>query len=87
MNGDDWELIDGSRTVDLSDVGAPDYRAATVISADGSTHLVLASRDGIGDETATYAASCPQVAHEQVGLLPIEFVKRITITRRKHRKG
>src|SRR5258708_652543 len=84
--GDDTDIIDSRRAVGLGDVGAPDYLAATVISADGSTELVLARRDALGDVTARYQSGCPDAIHEQLGELPLEYIRRITISQRTQRK-
>jgi hypothetical protein len=79
----DWELIDGDRTVGLSDVGAPGYFAATVITGTGETHYVLAQYERLGDDTARYEFNCPAASHEQLGPLPLEYVRRLTISRRR----
>ena len=84
----DDDLIDGRRTVRLADVGCADYVAAAAIKPDGSEHLVLARLDQLGDDTASgYDADCPQATHEQLGPLPLEFVRRLTISRRRSRRG
>jgi hypothetical protein len=80
-------LIDDSRTRCLCDVGRDDYIAATAVAADGREHLVLAQTEAIGDPDVTYDPTCADVAHEQLGALPIEVVRRITITVRTHRCG
>ena len=85
MPGDDWEILDPRRTVGLGDVGSPDHLAATVVSADGAAHLVLARRDALNDPNVRCDATCSDTPHEQLGQLPLEFVKRITITRRNRR--
>jgi hypothetical protein len=43
-------LIDFDRTACLCDAGQPDYLAATAVSEDGSTHLLLAE---LGDVRTT----------------------------------
>jgi hypothetical protein len=35
MTDDNWGIIDGARTAELFDVGAPEYAAATVVGAEG----------------------------------------------------
>lgn len=82
-----WGILDAARTACLCDVGSPDHVAATVVSADGTTHLLLAQRSSINDETARYDASCAEVVHEQLGPLPIGVVRRITIATRAPRCG
>ncbi|UXA14079.1 hypothetical protein KXD97_10025 [Mycobacterium sp. SMC-8] len=83
----DAPIIDAARSVCLRDGGAPEYLAVTAVANDGSEHLVLAQRDSINDDTAVYDATCCDVAHEQLGPLPIEYVRRFTISRRAHRCG
>lgn len=61
MIDDDLNLIDPRRSAELGDVGAPDYTAATVVSADGSTHLVLARRDALGAGGGKYDSDCSDV--------------------------
>jgi hypothetical protein len=78
------DLIDDARTRCLCDVGAPDYLAATAVSADGTAHLLLARADAIGDENTRYDPTCRTIAHEQLGPLPLGVVQRITIARRTH---
>jgi hypothetical protein len=80
-------LIDPDRTTCLCDAGNPDYLAATAVAADGSEHLLLAECDGIGDENVCYDPGCTDVDHEQLGALPIEYVRRLTISRRTHHCG
>jgi hypothetical protein len=81
-------IIDPDRTACLCDLGRPDYLAATAVAADGSEHLVLARCDALGDETVRYDHTCAAAAHDQLGALPIEYVRRITISRRRtHRCG
>lgn len=82
MTDDERSLIDGVRSADLDDVGAPGYRAAVVVSLDGTTNLVLAHRDSIGKPVG-YDPTCADAAHEKTGPLPLELVRRITISRRK----
>ena len=84
---DNANLIDDHHTVCLCDVGRPDYLAAVCVAADGTTHLILAERDSINVDTVRYDRTCAAVAHEQTGPLPIEFVRRITVSRRAHRCG
>jgi hypothetical protein len=80
-------IVDDSRTRCLCDVGRDDYIAATAVAADGSEHLVLASCDALGDDNVTYDPMCTDVAHEQLGELPLEYARRITVSRRTHRCG
>lgn len=83
----DGHLLDYDRSVCLCDVGQADYLAATAIDANGIEHLVLAERSAISDPTVQYESTCRDVAHEQLGALPLESVRRLTISRRAHRCG
>jgi hypothetical protein len=58
--------------------------AATAVDVDGQTHLVLAERDSIGDDSVRYDAGCTAVAHEQLGPLPLETLLRIKINFRTY---
>lgn len=87
MIDDNATLIDSDRTTCLCDAGRPDYWAALVVAADGSEHLVLVEQGSIGDETVRYDRTCSTVVHEQLGALPIEFVRRIAVSTRTHRRG
>lgn len=84
---DNASLIDNHRTACLCDVGQDDYVAATAIAADGTEHLVLAARAAIGDLDVVYDPTCSVVAHEQLGPLPLDVVKRIAVASRTHRCG
>ena len=86
MNGN-ASFIDNCRTVCLCVAGCEDYVAATAIAADGSEHLVLAQLDAIGNPDVGYDPNCSAIAHEQLGALPLEYVRRITISQRTHRCG
>lgn len=78
-------LVDDARSCCLCDVGGPGLIATVALDSDGTEHLVLADRDRIGDDTARVDTSCQTVEHEQVGQLPIDFVRRITVSRRTFR--
>jgi hypothetical protein len=80
------DIIDRRRSAHLSDVGAPDYDAATAIAPDGTEHLVLAKRSIIGDLSAGYDPTCEDVAHEGLGPLPLDVVRRIAVSQRTHPK-
>ncbi|BBY35885.1 hypothetical protein MMAN_58010 [Mycobacterium mantenii] len=73
-------IIDHRRSVALCDVGSH-YIAATVIDSDGIDYLMLASPDDIGTCTL-YDPTCVLAVHEQVGKLPLEYVRRIAVSRR-----
>jgi hypothetical protein len=80
-------FLDPNRSACLCDVGAPGYLAATCIDADGSEHLVVACDAAVGTPAGRWRAGGGDVPHEQLGALPIEFVRRLTISRRTHRCG
>jgi hypothetical protein len=84
MTNDNTNFIDNDRTRCLCDVGQTDYLAATAVAADGSTHLLLAQVDAIGDGNVRYDPTCRDIPHEQLGTLPPEFVRSV---RRTHRCG
>jgi hypothetical protein len=84
---DDALLMDNARAACLCDVGGAGLIATVAVSADGAEHLVLADRDRIGDDKARVDIGCPAAEHEQIGELPIEYVRRITVSRRIHRCG
>jgi hypothetical protein len=81
MNDDRTVIIDNDRSTCLCDTGC-NYIAATVIAADGTEYLMLLRSSDIG-RSAVYDADCVTVGHEQVGQLPLEFVKRIAISGRR----
>jgi hypothetical protein len=81
--GDEVDAIDAARSATLADVGSPDYLAVTLITATGETRFALARRDKVGDLTARYDDSCPDAPHEADGLLPLEYLRRITTNRRR----
>lgn len=81
MADDDFNVIDPSRSACLCDLGCG-YAAVVAVAADGSEHLVLAERSALGDDSVTYDPTCAHVAHEQVAELPLEFVRRLAISRR-----
>lgn len=84
---DNTNFIDNRRTAYLCDVGQPDYIATIALDTDGAEHLVLAQQTAIGDPNVTYDVGCAAAAHEQLGPLPLDVVKRITISSRTHRCG
>ncbi len=83
--GDGFDRLDPRRLARLGDVGLPGYVAAVVVDCDGETNLMLARVDAINDPAATYNAGCPDAPHDQLGPLPIEYVRRLTISRRRRR--
>jgi len=80
-------FIDDARSACLCDVGCPGYSAALLIAPGGAEHLALIEISSIGDEAVRYDSSCTSVQHEQLGALPLDVVRRITISRRIHRCG
>lgn len=54
-----------------------DFLAAPVIKPDGTEHYALIQISASEDENTRYQADCAEVAHEQLGRLPDEFVRRL----------
>lgn len=77
-------IIDGPRSVPLHDVGGGNTLAATLVGVD-FTCLAILDAERIGDGTPI-DAHCRGVRHEQVGKLPIEYVRRIAVSQRTHRR-
>ena len=73
-------LIDPCRTTCLCDAGLPDYLAVTAVNSDGSTVILLAERDSIGDPEVRFDSACPAAPHEQVGPLPPRWQARVALT-------
>jgi hypothetical protein len=73
--------IDGNRTVPLDDVGGGDLLAATLVGVDFTALAILDT--ALIPFGVPIDAHCRSVPHEQLGPLPLEFVRRITITQRK----
>jgi hypothetical protein len=80
-------LIDYERTACLCDVGQPNYWAAVCVTDTGEDVLWLVCKDELGAEHPLCGS--PDQPHEQLGPLALEFVRRITISRRTrtHRCG
>ncbi|OBH35399.1 hypothetical protein A5692_11620 [Mycobacterium sp. E342] len=78
-------FVDDARSALLHDVGGDAYGAAVVCNPDGSTDLVLAWLPGLNNPEVPYAAG-PAPAHEQPGPLPIEVLRRVVETTRRHRR-
>lgn len=78
MSADEESIIDNARSWCLCVAGRDDHDfiAAVAVGVDGSEHLVLAERSTLGKEDVRYHPGCPDVEHEQIGPLPIEFVRR-----------
>ena len=74
-------------TLDRCDAGAPGLIATVAVDSDGAEHLVLADRGRIGDDSARVDTDCRAAEHEQLGALPLPYVKRLTIAQRTHRCG
>jgi hypothetical protein len=87
MTRPESHIIDSLRTACLCDVGCTDFVAVVVVGADGAEHLALAECVSINDEDVTCDTACSGVAHEQLGPLPLEYTRRITIALRVHRCG
>ena len=80
-------IIDADRSACLCAEGLPGVVAAVLIAADGRTDLVLVAQELIDDTRHTYNHATPQAPHEQLGALPLEFVRRLTVSARAHRCG
>jgi hypothetical protein len=78
-------LIDDERTACLCDVGQPDYWAAVCVTASGEDVLWLVSVEELNAEHPRCGSG--EQLHDQLGPLPLEYVRRLTITRRTHRCG
>ena len=78
------EVIDYDRTTCLCDVGAPEYLAATLVTRDGQTRLVLVHKDLIGDAQPGYDPDCRGASHEQPGRLPRYWANRIAALQEWH---
>ena len=86
MTADDFDIPDVARSARLSDVGLAGYVATVAVSADGTEHLVLAHGAALGDPRVRYDPDTLDALHEQCGPLPLEYVRRVTITSRTHRR-
>ena len=84
MSTDQGEFIDYDRTTCLCDVGAPEYLAATLVTRDGQTRLVLVHEQLIGDAQPGYDPDCRGASHEQPGRLPGYWVNRIAALQEWH---
>jgi hypothetical protein len=84
---DNRSYIDNRASACLCDVGLPSYVAAVLVAGDGRQDLVLVDQELIGDGQHTYNHTTPEAAHDQLGPLPLEFVRRITVSSRVHRCG
>jgi hypothetical protein len=87
MNDGSAHLIDELRSACLCEEGQNEYLAALLVAADGDEHLALVQRVAIGDERVRADFTCSTVEHEQLGELPLEFVRRIAVSRRTNRCG
>lgn len=85
MTDYEGDIVNTARSVNLDDVGLPGYRAATTVSTDGTVHLILARRDRLGDDNTRYDPGCSVAEHEALGALPLEYIRRLTVARRRHR--
>jgi hypothetical protein len=79
VSDDRTSLLDDDHTRCLCDVGGDGYIAATAVAADGSTHLLLARVDAIGNSDVTYDPGCTDVAYEQLGALPPRWAARVAL--------
>jgi hypothetical protein len=77
VSDDRTSLLDDDHTRCLCDVGGDGYIAATAVADDGSTHLLLARVDAIGNSDVTYDPTCQDISHEQLGQLPEHVTRRM----------
>jgi hypothetical protein len=71
--------LDAHRTARLDDVGAAGYLAATVVTEDGQQMFALANASAVNDPAALIDFACREVAHEQLGPLPIRWMHRVAL--------
>lgn len=88
---DDYEglvLVDSLRSVELhGNEETRGYMAAVGVDSSGHEYLALARVDLLGRRGHPVDLSCADVAHEQLGPLPLEFVRSIVVASRTHRCG
>jgi hypothetical protein len=84
---DNLSYIDERASACLCDVGMPGYVAAVLVAGDGRQDLVLVDEELIGDAQHAYNHTTPEAVYDQLGPLPLEFVRRITVSSRAHRCG
>ncbi len=76
--------IDGARTASLHDVGGTNLLAATLVGAD-YVCLAIVDTEQLGGDGAMFDPRCRSVEHEQIGPLPVEYVRRLTVSQRRNR--
>jgi hypothetical protein len=87
MTEDRSYFVVPDRCASLGEAGRQDYYVASALDHDGNEHLVLVESRSVGDPAVRYDATCLDVDHEQVGPLPLEFVRRLAVAARVHRCG
>lgn len=80
-------IVDSARQACLGGHGSPGYTALVAVDREGRDWLLLAEEASLGDSEVRADWSCTAVAHEQLGALPLDVVRRITIATRTHRCG
>jgi len=70
-------IVDRAHTANLADVGGAGYEAAVVVDHNGDSHLALVLRSAVGNLASVYDAGCEAVAHEQLGALDAQTVRRL----------
>jgi hypothetical protein len=78
----DGRLIDPARTACLCDVGDHDYAATVAVDHDGNETYWLIHKELLGEDGVDHGNEQPP--HEQLGPLPLDYVRRITISRRRY---
>lgn len=76
---DNSALVDHDHCACLCDAGAPGYAAITGIRPDGSTLLLFAETERIGDRTTRFDPNCRDAPHEQLGPLPARWRDRVQL--------
>ena len=82
MTADDANVIDHRRAICLCRAAGRDcrYVATVAVAADGTEHLVLASRADLGHGSVQYDPTCSDVApHEQTGPLSARWLARVIV--------
>lgn len=79
--------IDWNRYADLTAWCQRACFAAVLIAADGHEDFVIIDELLLDKGNHTYRPDTPDAPHEQLGPLPLEYIRRITISQRMHRCG
>lgn len=69
-------LVDAVRSFDT----VAGYRAVVAVAPDGSEHFVIAEKASLNNTAVVYSSICPDVEHEQLGALSVDWAARIWLT-------